>query len=496
MRKKGIKHIQIIAFQHPLRPAPPKEKGPKEYRDYRDTLIEMDRILDSGIEHDFILRQMGDYQGCSSKKAQREYNGIRTALRFAILIALTGDSSRELAIRVSDSRLLYWFTTFDIKAKGTSKSAIDRHEKRFTATEIEELIHTLNQAVSNAEQARQLILESELDFSRHWVDSTCIKADIHFPVDWVLLRDAARSLIGSIEVIRKHGLKYRIGDPQDFIRRMNSLVMQMTHTRKKKNGSVHRKKILRKMNRLMKTIESHGHRYHELLVNHWQESDLTSNEAQMILSRLENILLQVPFAIEQARHRILEGKKVDNSLKILSLYEEDVHVLVRGKSGADIEFGNGLYLAENEDGLITDWQFLQEQPPADSSLVTESLKRLKDHYGMIRSFTGDRGFHSPGNSRLLEGDGIYNAICPKSVSQMEDRLCEGDFVRLQKRRAGTEARISILKNKYIGKTLRSKGFKHRKRRVGLSILTHNQWLLASIAAENRRVEEESFQQTG
>ena len=167
MKKKDTKHTQIIAFQHPLRPAPPKEKGPKEYRDYRDTLIEMDRILDSGIEHDFILRQMGDYQGCSSKKAQREYNGIRTALRFAILIALTGDSSRELAIRVSDSRLLYWFTTFDIKAKGTSKSAIDRHEKRFTATEIEEFIHTLNQAVSNAEQARQLILESELDFSRH-----------------------------------------------------------------------------------------------------------------------------------------------------------------------------------------------------------------------------------------------------------------------------------------------------------------------------------------
>jgi len=159
---------------------------------------------------------MGDYLGSSSRKVQRAYKRIWTALRFTILIALTGDSSRELAIRVSDSQLLKWFTSFDIKAKGTSKSAIDRHEKLFTAEEITDLIHILNQAVGNTELARRLILESELDFSRHWVDSTCIKADIHFPVDWILLRDATRSLIGSIEVIRCHGLKHRIGDPLGF----------------------------------------------------------------------------------------------------------------------------------------------------------------------------------------------------------------------------------------------------------------------------------------
>lgn len=167
MKNKYIKHTNIIAFQSTLRPALPAIKGPKEFRDYRDTLIEMDRILDSGIEHNFILQKMGDYQRLSSRKAQKKYNGIRTSLRFAILMALTGDSSRELAIRVSDSQLLKWFTSFDIKAKGTSKSAIDRHEKRFTASEIQELVHTLNQAVSNEEQARVLILEDELDFSRH-----------------------------------------------------------------------------------------------------------------------------------------------------------------------------------------------------------------------------------------------------------------------------------------------------------------------------------------
>jgi len=108
-------------------------------------------------KHDFILRKMRDYLGSSSRKVQKAYNRIWTALRFTILITLTGDSSRELATRVSNSRLLKWFT----------------------AEEITDLIHILNQAVGNAEQARRLILVSEFDFPRHWVDNTCIKADIH-----------------------------------------------------------------------------------------------------------------------------------------------------------------------------------------------------------------------------------------------------------------------------------------------------------------------------
>ena len=82
---------------------------------------------------------------------------------------------------------------------------------------------------------------------------------------------------------------------------------------------------------------------------------------------MQSIHRQVPTAIEQAVKRIIRGEKVKNSDKILSLYDDDIHVLIRGKSGAAVEFGSGLYLVENEDGLITDRQFFQDQPPADST---------------------------------------------------------------------------------------------------------------------------------
>ena len=84
--------------------------------------------------------------------------------------------------------------------------------------------------MSNREMAEKLILEQELNLSEVWADTTCIKNKIHYPIDWVLLQDATRTLIKSILVIRRHGLKHRIRPPEQFITEINKLVMEMTHT--------------------------------------------------------------------------------------------------------------------------------------------------------------------------------------------------------------------------------------------------------------------------
>ena len=56
-------------------------------------------------------------------------------------------------------------------------------------------------------------LENPLDDRTIWMDATCLEANIHFPVDWILLRDAVRTLIKAILCIRRHGLKHRIPAP-------------------------------------------------------------------------------------------------------------------------------------------------------------------------------------------------------------------------------------------------------------------------------------------
>ncbi len=50
-------------------------------------------------------------------------------------------------------------------------------------------------------------LTKNVRFNDVYFDSTCVKADIHFPIDWVLLRDAARTPPKATTLIRKHGLK-------------------------------------------------------------------------------------------------------------------------------------------------------------------------------------------------------------------------------------------------------------------------------------------------
>ena len=65
-----------------------------------------------------------------------------------------------------------------------------------------------------------------------------------------------------------------------------------------------------------------------------------------IIGRIKGVLEKLPVAIKQAHERIIGGRRISNEQKILSLYDDTVNVIVRGKAGANIEFGNKLWLNE------------------------------------------------------------------------------------------------------------------------------------------------------
>ncbi len=488
--------MENISFQTDLRPLLPTVFGPKDYHDFRDRLEQMDRLLlHSGLEYAFLARHVADhFPEISGAQAQRQMGKARTALRYCILHSLTGWSVRELAIRVADSHLFQWFVSAArIDAiKPASKSCIDRYEKMFDADQIGRLVHDLNRAMQDEDCVRELIFqESVMRFDKIFADTTCVKANIHFPVDWVLLRDAVRTQILAIELIRRQGLKHRMPSPRQFLTRINGLCMQMTHSRRKKDGGKLRKKTFRIMKKLAGTVAKHAERYVALLESEWEKTEWTEIEAGIVVARLKGVLSQLPDAIKQAHERIIGGRKVKNTDKILSLYDSNVHVLIRGKADAEVEFGNGLYLAEQEDGLIVDWDFMKEQPKGDSKLTNESIERLTAEYGKPQSFAADRGFHSEKNSLDLENLEIFNGICPKPVAELQTRMEEKEFSKLQKRRASTEARIGIFKNAYLGNPLNSRNFDHKGKKVAWAILVHNLWKLAGMAVDNFKAMTES-----
>jgi hypothetical protein len=66
----------------------------------------------------------------------------------------------------------------------------------------------------------------------------------------------------------------------------------------------------------------------------------------------------------------LESVKLANDEKLLSLFEPDIHLIVRGKAGGEVEFANLLILGEQSDGLIIDWELFKEEVPADTRLTS------------------------------------------------------------------------------------------------------------------------------
>ena len=340
--------------------------------------------------------------------------------------------------------------------------------------------------LSDPKTAESMGLTEPLSFLSTLMDSTCVKANIHFPVDWVLLRDAARSLLSAIKTIRKQGLKHRMIEPSQLMRNMNKLCIEMTHVRRRKDSKKKRKAILRQVKALSCCIEKHAVRYKMMLEARWQETDWTETQKAQVISRIDNILNQLPAAIKQAHERIIGERPIKNDDKILSLYEPDAQVIVRGKAGNEVEFGQGLLLCEQANGVIVDWKLFKGQPPSDSRLLQETVIRLEKQYGAIDSVCADRSFYSQQNETFLKEHHIYDALCPRNPTQLKVRLTEEKFHALQTRRGQTEARIGVFKNAFLGRPLRSKGFFHKQLSVTWCVLTHNLWVIARMALADER----------
>ena len=431
-----------------------------------------------------LQRWLARQKRVSPKAQQRHQFHARRALRCNIARQLIAEDYRGFAVRLADSPLLQFFCAISEvdRVVVPSKSTLQRYFMWWDQAEVRESVQKL--LLGAAQDPKQLGLAQPLDLESAFLDSTCLCANIHYPVDWVLLRDATRTLMASVRLIRNQGLKHRMEEPETFIRRINGLCIKMTHVWNRTDQTLSRrlrKQTLRQMDRLVGTVRSHARRYRELLDKHWEQTGWTRPQAEQVLRRMDQVLEQLPKARQQARQRILEGQLVPNEDKILSLYEEDVHVIVRKKAGAEVEFGNTLFVAENPQGAIIDWELFRESAPADAALLPRSLARMQQAYAPgPKAIGADRGFDSALNRFGLEEEKIYNGVCPRSPEELQKRNRSWKFKRLQRRRAQTEGRIGILKNVFLKGGIRSKGFAHRELTVDWTVMVHNLWVLARL----------------
>ena len=463
-----------------------------DFRDYRDRLVTIDRMLvEGGVEAHFIslawAEHAPEWADASAAQLQQFARHSVLALRCNIARLLTGLSFRDFAVRAAESSLLQWFLRISEvdRVKVPAKSTLERFSKWVRAETMTSVhLQLVTQAVTpaGAGTAQPLGLAEPVDATAAFLDSTCLKANLHFPIDWVLLRDGTRTLMKATVLIRREGLKQRMPqEPLRFLSDMNKLAMAMSANARRPDAKKQRKRTLRLMKALERKVMRHAQAHRDLLAQHWAETELSEKQAQAILCRIDGVLAQLPAAITQAHERIIGERAVPHADKILSLYETEVEVLKRGKAGADVEFGNKLWLAETRAGLIVDFQLLPEAK-ADSALVLPSVQRIREQMQLdVVQVWGDRGLFSRKNEQALARCDIKSGLCPRDPAELQERLQQDDGFRAGlKRRGGTEARIAIFKHAFAGSPCRAKGIEARQLAVSWAVLAHNLWVLARL----------------
>ena len=472
----------------------PQVIGNKDYTDFEIQLERIDGLLrGSGVEALFVrlsldaLRAEDREAGVELTDAHiaRHREQSRLALRCEVLRELLmRPAYRVMSRRLAESALCRRFCGIGEidRVQVPGKSRLQTYSTWLAPEAMRAVLDELLRSAGSEPGAARMGLEARIELNLVLLDSTCLKANIHFPTDWVLLRDAVRTLMKATVLIRGRGICARMESPGSFLARMNKCCMAMAAAGRSPGSRKKKKAHLRQMKALAKTIAAHARRHRAALDERWAQTGWSRGQTQQILRRIDGILGQLPAAIKQAHERIIGERPVASADKILSLYEKDLHVIVRGKAGAEVEFGNTLLLGENLDGIIVDHALLRDTSPGDTRLLGESLARIDAlRIGPVQGISTDRGFASRANSRLLEEKGIFDATCPRDPAELTRRHRDDAlFAACQRRRAQTEARVGILKNNFLSGQPRARGYGRRAAAVDWAVLAHNLRVIARL----------------
>ena len=291
---------QILPFPQPLRPRLPTVLGNVDYRTLRQRVEQIDVLLrDSGAERRFVELAMEPWlskatRPPSSGEQLQFQQRSRRALRCTVLRTLLQEDYRGFSCQLAGNPLYQWFCQIDAmdEVRVPSKSELQRFAHWLPATQMREMIDGLLKAAIG--DFKKLDLKESLDLDQYFLDSTCLKANIHFPTDWVLLRDGVRTLMKATVLIRKAGLRGRMEAPEEFLRRMNRLSIQMTMKARREGAKKRRKGVLRQMKRLVGIVRAHARRHRDLLDQGWKRTQWTRPQAEQVLKRIDGVLDQRP----------------------------------------------------------------------------------------------------------------------------------------------------------------------------------------------------------
>jgi hypothetical protein len=180
----------------------------------------------------------------------------RRALRCTLLRTLLQEDYRGFSCQLAGHPLYQWFCLVDAldQVGVPSKSEVQGFAYWLPAEEMRKGIDGLLKGAMA--KPGKLGLKEALNLEEYFLDSACLKANIHFPTDCVLLRDGVRTLMKANLLIRKAARRGRIEPPEEFLRRMNRLSLEMTQPARRAGSKKGRKRVLRQMKKLAGVVRA------------------------------------------------------------------------------------------------------------------------------------------------------------------------------------------------------------------------------------------------
>jgi len=169
--------------------------------------------------------------------------------------------------------------------------------------------------------------------------------------------------------------------------------------------------------------------------------------------------------------------------RVVSIFDAGARPIRRGKARADTEFGRKVLIGETDHGIITIHEVLEDNP-ADATLLKTGVKGHRRLFRKrLEAVATDRGFYSQANEEWLKKGGVKQVSIPLRGKASKERRMEQKqpwFRRLQRFRAGSEGRISLLKRAFGLDRSLMRGNRGAEIWVGQGVFAHNLWQAARM----------------
>ncbi len=435
---------------------------PPELFEMSEELAKIDRILsDERFFAPFVER--------FHTRVGRPSTPVATYLRMMCLKRRFKLSYETLVKEVSDSLMWRRFCHLSLEDPVPDDKTLIKLTQKYGKDTLQEL----NDALVLKLKEEKVIRGRKLR-----VDTMVTEANIHYPTDTGLLADGVRVITRTVSKLRKAGADIGRGFV-NHTRKVKQICLGVTRLFRG-GGSrsyAHLAKAQKQLIKIAKRVIAGGRsvkREVEALRDRPSWVGRLGEQLGGWLDVSEKV-------VEQAEQVVMGRLRIPR--RVVSIFDTGARPIRRGKARAETEFGRKILIGETDHGIITTHKVL-EGNPADATLLTTAVRGHRRLFRRrLKAVATDRGFYSKANEARLKEEGVRRVSIPVRGKASRERLLEQKqswFRRLQRWRAGSEGRISLLKRVFGLDRSLMRGNQGTVIWVGQGIFAHNLWQAARI----------------